>query len=161
MNLSSTASGSPATFCRDRDDMFAWEKVGRRGPWAWKSRSRAVVSEEHEENSEILSLAFLITPSLHSYRANTQTQPKLSPEVYVFASTLLATSREFSLPFPQLHRSGGIFAAAAPAPRCQPLAHDLNATHAPRHRHSFHHHSTSSPLLQHHHTNTHIRNAPD
>lgn len=46
---------------------------------------------------------------------------KLSPEVhtflYIFASAVLATSktkREFSLPFP--HRSGGIFAAAAPAP---------------------------------------------
>lgn len=120
-----------------------------------------MVSEKREETRKS-------SPSRGSYSltaASISRNSKLSPEVYVhprlFASAVLASSttrREFSLPFPSASptskRSGGIFAAAAPTPRCQPLAHDLNATHAPRHRLSFHlrRHSTSSPPSQHKHS---------
>lgn len=97
-----------------------------------------------------------LTPPLHSYRAkNSPLRLQYLPQPFWPA---LCTPREFSLPsFPvPQHRSGGIFAAAAPAPRlptfstrpkCHPCAQTLPV---------FSTTTTTSTSLLHRHHNTNI-----
>ena len=123
--------------------MTSWVKVGR-------GNHAELVSEERKT---LTCATFLFLDTLHcTHIAQTNTTPrKLSLEVSVcLPQPFWPASCEFPLP---QHRSGGIFAAAAPTPRCQTFS--TRSKCAP----SFHHHPFTSPFL--HTTPRHLLTLPE
>lgn len=108
--LSSTGSGSRPR-SRDRDDILGES-------WAWKSLKQ-LVSEERKTLAHCATFS-LNSSALHSYRANTH---DAKPKSFEVSKYLPQPFWPPSVSFPSptfIDRSGGIFAAAAPTPRCQP-----------------------------------------
>lgn len=123
-----TASGSRSHVYREFDDIA-------KGKLRGKSRSEPG-KRGGVENTARHYYSFLLPPYLHSYHHSPSLR-KASHAVQLYLpQPFRPPKREFPLP---QHRSGGIFAAAKPLPRCQPLAHDLNV-------HTFSHTSSPTPL---------------